>query len=250
MNTTHNTNKTVIVTGASSGIGYALVEAYLTRGYNVVGNARTAERLQAAAEKLGNPKNFLQVPGDIAKQDTAKELFKQAIAAFGQVDILINNAGIFIAKPIAHYTENDLDSLVNTNLKGFFYPSQEAAAHMAANKQGHIVTITASIAMAPNVKLPALLPILIKGGLNHATRGLALELAASNVKVNAVAPGSIDTPLHRSDDATTKFRKALAPMDQTGLTDDIVDAVMYITDSQFTTGTILTVDGGATAGVW
>ncbi|RBA24327.1 SDR family NAD(P)-dependent oxidoreductase [Herminiimonas fonticola] len=246
----NTTNKTVIVTGASSGIGYALVEAYLKRGYNVVGNARTSERLQAAAAKLGNPKNFLQVAGDIAKPSTAKELFSKAIAAFGQVDILINNAGIFIAKPIAQYTENDLDSLVNTNLKGFFYPSQEAAEHMAANKQGHIVTITASIAMAPNVKLPALLPILIKGGLNHATRGLALELATSNVKVNAVAPGSIDTPLHGSDDATTNFRKALAPMGQTGLTNDIVDAVLYITDSQFTTGTILTVDGGATAGVW
>ncbi|WP_175625512.1 MULTISPECIES: SDR family NAD(P)-dependent oxidoreductase [Oxalobacteraceae] len=243
-------NKTVIITGASSGIGYALAAAYLQRGYNVVGNARTAERLQAAAAKLGHPKNFLQVAGDISLPETAQELFKQAVAAYGKVDILINNAGIFIAKTIGDYSEQDLDALVNTNLKGFFYPSQQAAAHMSANKDGHIVTITASIAMHPNVKLPALLPVLIKGGLNHATRGLALELAQSNVRVNAVAPGSIDTPLHSADEGTTNFRKALAPSGQTGNTQDIVDAVLYITDSKFTTGTILNVDGGATTGTW
>lgn len=243
-------NKTVIITGASSGIGYALAAAYLQRGYNVVGNARTAERLQAAAAKLGHPKNFLQVAGDISLPETAQELFKKAVAAYGKVDILINNAGIFIAKTIGDYSEQDLDALVNTNLKGFFYPSQQAAAHMSANKDGHIVTITASIAMHPNVKLPALLPVLIKGGLNHATRGLALELAQSNVRVNAVAPGSIDTPLHSADEGTTNFRKALAPSGQTGNTQDIVDAVLYITDSKFTTGTILNVDGGATTGTW
>lgn len=243
-------NKTVVITGASSGIGFALAEAYLKRGYNVVGNARTAERLQAAAAKLGHPQNFLQVAGDIALPATAKELFARAIATFGKVDILINNAGIFIAKPVGAYTEQDLDALVGTNLKGFFYPSQEAAAHMSANKDGHIVTITASIAMHPNVKLPALLPVLIKGGLNHATRGLALELAAANVRVNAVAPGSIDTPLHSADEGTTNFRKALAPSGQTGHTDDIVDAVLYLTDSKFTSGTILNVDGGATTGTW
>lgn len=244
------TNKTVIITGASSGIGFALAAAYLKRGYNVVGNARTAERLQAAAAQLGHPQNFLQVAGDISLPATAKELFARAIAAYGKVDILINNAGIFIAKAIGDYTEQDLDALVSTNLKGFFYPSQEAAAHMTANKDGHIVNITASIAMHPNAKLPALLPILIKGGLNHATRGLALELAASNVRVNAVAPGSIDTPLHSADEGTTNFRKALAPSGKTGHTDDIVDAVLYVTDSKFTSGTILNVDGGATTGTW
>jgi NAD(P)-dependent dehydrogenase (short-subunit alcohol dehydrogenase family) len=183
-------NKTVIVTGASSGIGFAVAEAYLKRGYNVVGNARTIERLKAAADKLGNPSNFVLVPGDIAKPETAKLLFERAVAAFGKVDILINNAGIFIAKPVTDYTEQDLDDLLNTNLKGVFYPSQQAAAHMGANQSGHIVNITASIAMQPNAKVPALLPILIKGGLNNATRGLAIELAASNVKVNAVAPAS------------------------------------------------------------
>ncbi len=244
------TNKTVIVTGASSGIGYALAEAYLQRGYNVVGNARSMERLQAASDKLGNPPNFLLVAGDIALPATAKALFAQAVAAFGKVDVLLNNAGIFIAKAIADYTEDDLEAIVATNLKGFFYPTQQAAAHMAANGAGHIVTITASIAMQPNVKVPALLPILIKGGLNHATRGLAIELAAANVKVSAVAPGIIDTPMHSSDEGTQSFLRTLAPNGSTGATQDVVDAVLYLTEAKFTSGIVLAVDGGASAGTW
>ena len=242
--------KTVIVTGASSGIGFAIAKAYLERGYNVVGNARTAERLESAAKELGNPSNFITVAGDIALPSTAAALFEQAIAAFGKVDILINNAGIFIAKPVGDYTEDDLETIVSTNLKGFFYPSQQAAEHMRANKDGHIVTITASVAMQPNAKIPALLPVLIKGGLNHATRALAIELATSNVRVNAVAPGIIATPMHGTDEGTTTFLKALAPNNAMGVTQDVVDAVLYLTDSTFTSGTVMAVDGGATAGTW
>jgi NAD(P)-dependent dehydrogenase (short-subunit alcohol dehydrogenase family) len=243
-------NQTVIVTGASSGIGFALAKAYLALGYNVVGNARTLERLQTAAQQLGNPANFLLVPGDISKAATAAALFEQAIAAFGKVDILINNAGIFLAKPIGDYTEDDLETIVNTNLKGFFYPSQQAAKHMAENRDGHIVTITASIAMQPNVKVPALLPILIKGGLNQATRGLAIELAGSNVRVNAVAPGIIKTPMHGADEGTWSFLKTLAPNGAAGETQDVVNAVLYLTGSKFTSGTVMAVDGGAAAGTW
>lgn len=243
-------NKTVIITGASSGIGFALAEAYLELGYNVVGNARTIERLQSAADKLGNPDNFLLVAGDIALPATATALFDQAIAAFGKVDVLVNNAGIFLAKPVVDYTEADVNAIVSTNLNGFFYPSQAAARHMSANRDGHIITITASIAMQPNVKVPALLPVLIKGGLNHATRGLAIELAASNVRVNAVAPGSIDTPLHSKDAGTQAFLKTLAPNGAIGTTRDVVDAVLYLTNSSFTTGTVMVVDGGGAAGTW
>jgi len=243
-------DKTVIITGASSGIGYALAEEYLKRGYHVVGNARNAERLQAAAIKLGSASRFLAVTGDIAKPDTAKALFAQAVREFGKVDILINNAGIFIPKSVADYTEEDVDAIVNTNLKGFFYPSQEAARYMGAMQQGQIVTITASVAIQPNAKVPALLPVLIKGGINNATRALALELAASNVRVNAVAPGIIATPMHGTDEGTRDFLKTLAPTGRIGSTKDIVDAVLYLTEAQFTTGTVLTVDGGATAGTW
>lgn len=242
--------KTVIVTGASSGLGYAIAEAYLARGHNVVGNARTAERLEAAVEKLGNPRNFVGVPGDIGVPATAKALFAQAIEHFGKADILVNNAGIFIAKRIGDYTDEDLDAIIATNLKGFFYPAREAARHMTANGGGHIVTITASLGSAPTAKVPALLPVLIKGGLNQATRALALELAGANVKVNAVAPGIIDTPLHPDDAATHEFLKGLAPTGTLGTAQDVAEAVLYLTGTRFTTGTVLAVDGGATAGNW
>lgn len=242
--------KTVIVTGASSGIGFAIAEAYIKRGYNVVGNARTLDRLQTAAAKWGNPVNFLSVAGDIADPATATLLFERAVAAFGQVDILINNAGIFIAKPVGDYTQDEVKSIVDTNLMGFFYPSQAAARHMSANRSGHIVTITASLALQPTAKVPALLPILIKGGLNNATRGLALELAASNVKVNAVAPGIIDTPMHGKDEGTRDFLKGLSPAGEIGGVQDVVEAVLYLTVSGFTSGVVLPVDGGATAGTW
>lgn len=245
-----NTKNTVIVTGASSGLGFSIAEAYLQRGYNVVGNARTLERLEAAAAKLGNPTNFLMVAGDIAEPQTAKALFDTAIDAFGKVDILINNAGIFLAKPIGDYTEADVNAIVGTNLMGFFYPSQLAAAHMSANGNGHIVNITASIAMQPHLKLPSLLPVLIKGGLNHATRGLALELAQHNVRVNAVAPGVIETPIHDNDDETQNFLKSMSPSGKIGSPKDVVDAVLYLTDSAYTSGTVIAVDGGAIAGNW
>lgn len=242
--------KTVIVTGASSGIGFAIAEAYLKRGYNVVGNARTLDRLQTAAAQWGNPSNFLPVAGDIADPATARALFARAVAAFGKVDVLINNAGVFIAKPVGDYTQDEVQTMVNTNLMGFFYPSQAAAQHMGANRSGHIVTITASLAMQPTAKVPALLPILIKGGLNHATRGLALELAASNVKVNAVAPGIIDTPMHGKDEGSRAFLKTLSPSGAMGVVKDVVEAVLYLTESGFTSGAVLPVDGGATAGTW
>ncbi|MCP3748865.1 SDR family NAD(P)-dependent oxidoreductase [Pseudomonas sp. SBB6] len=245
-----HTAKTVIVTGASSGLGFAIAKAYLERGDNVVGNARTLARLQEAAAKLGNPANLLLVEGDIALPQTARKLFEQAIEAFGKVDILVNNAGIFIAKPVADYTEAEVEAIVDTNLKGFFYPAQAAARHMANNGAGHIVNITASIALQPNIKVPALLPVLIKGGINQAVRALALELAPSQVQVNAVAPGIIDTPLHGDDPQTRAALKALAPTGQVGSPEDVVDAVLYLTDSTFVTGTVIAVDGGSATGTW
>lgn len=243
-----NHPKTVVITGASSGIGFALAEAYLARGDNVVGNARTQQRLDAAAARLGHPDNFLPVAGDIALPATARAIFERASARFGKVDVLVNNAGIFIAKPVGEYTEDDVENIVNTNLKGFFYITQQAAAHMSANRAGHIVSITASLAMQPTAQVPALLPVLIKGGLNHATRGLALELAPHGVKVSAVAPGIIDTPLHRA--GTHDFLKTLSPSGEIGQVRDVVDAVLYLTGAAFTSGVVLPVDGGATAGRW
>ena len=240
--------KTVIVTGASSGIGLGLAEAYLKRGCNVVANARTQERLKKAADHLGAPSNFLAVAGDIGLKATAEKIIREAVAKFGQVDILINNAGIFNAKPFADYSPEDLDSLINTCLKGFFYISQLASTQMAKQGQGHIVNITAAIAMQPNVNVPASIPILIKGGLNSVTQALALEFASKNIKVNAVAPGIIDTPLYSPD--MHEFLKSMQPVGRIGKIKDVVEAVLYLTDSEFTTGVVLSVDGGMSAGKW
>lgn len=240
-------NTTVIITGASSGIGLALASAFLERGNNVVINGRDADRLAGAASQLGKPGQLLAVAGDVANPDTARRLFSEAAARFGQVGILVNNAGLFLPKPVADYTGEDVDRMVATNLKGFVFPTQEAARHMK-DHGGHIVNITASIAIQPNANVPALLPVLIKGGINSATRALALELAPHNIKVNAVAPGIIDTPMHAPD--SHGFLRGLAPLGSMGGTQDIVDAVLYLTGSDFSTGVVLTVDGGMSAGKW
>ncbi|MGY3942231.1 SDR family NAD(P)-dependent oxidoreductase [Aeromonas tecta] len=243
-------SKTVIVTGASSGIGFAIAKAYLARGYNVVANARTEQDLAQPAERLGVPDNLLLVAGDIARPETATALFVRAQQHFGRVDVLVNNAGVFISKPIAEYDEADIETMLATNLKGFIYPSQAAAAHMRAHGGGQIIAITAALAMQPNVNVPALLPIMAKGGLNQAVRGLALELAESNIMVNAVAPGIIATPMHGQDPTVLEALKSMAPTHRVGEVEDIVQAVMYLTDASFVTGSIMVVDGGSTAGKW
>jgi NAD(P)-dependent dehydrogenase (short-subunit alcohol dehydrogenase family) len=248
MQDTLNTPSTVVITGASSGIGLGLAQAYLERGFNVVANARTEERLAAAAKQLGNSARFFGVAGDIGRRDTAQQLVDRAVERFGQVDVLINNAGIFNAKPFVEYTEEELDQLVATNLKGFVYASQAAAKHMVARRQGHIVSITASIALQPNQQVPAALPVLIKGGINAATRALALELAPHNVKVNAVAPGIVDTPLYTPEQHG--FLNGLSPAGRIATVREIADAVLYLTSADFTTGVVLPVDGGMSTGKW
>ena len=242
--------KTAIVTGASSGLGFAITEAYLKLGYNVVGNARTLARLEEAAAALGDPANFLPVEGDIGKPETATRLFARAVEQFGTADILIANAGIFIPKPVVDFSVEDVEAMIETNINGFVYPAQEAARHMAANGSGHIIAITACIALQPNVKLPCFMTAVTKGALDHAVKALALVLAGSGVHVNAIAPGVIDTPLLPRGEENWAFFRTLAPNGKTGVPQDVVDAVLYLTGSDYVTGALLTVDGGSTAGVW
>lgn len=246
--TQHTAGGTAIITGASSGIGLALAQAYLQRGYNVVGNGRSAQALEAAHRELGNTSQFVGVAGDIGEAKTARELLRVAQDRFGQVDVLINNAGIFMSKPFIDFSPDDIERMLDTNLKGVVYATQAVAAHMIGRGQGHIVNLGAAIAMNPVRAVPAGLTALIKGGLNNLTRALALEFSPHNVKVNAVAPGIIDTPMHAP--ATHAFLSGLHPLNRMGKVTDIVDAVLYLTDSDFTTGVVLPVDGGATAGTW
>lgn len=241
-------NRTVVITGASSGIGFGLAKAFLAQGFNVVGNARSAERLEQARAQLGNPAGFVGVAGDIARPQTARQLIDAGIEAFGQVDVLVNNAGFFLPKPFLDYSPEDIDSLLETNLKGVVYASQAAAAHMIERRQGQIITITAAIALQANIDVPAALPVLIKGGLNQVTRALALELSPHNIQVNAVAPGIIETPMH--DPATHEFLKGLQPAGRIGQVEDIAEAVLYLAGASFTTGVVLPVDGGMSSGKW
>lgn len=240
--------KTVVVTGASSGLGLAIAKAFLDLGYNVVGNGRSQARLDQAATVLGSPDRFVGVAGDIALPETAKRVFDRAIETFGKVDILVNNAGIFNAKPFADFTVEEIDALIDTNLRGFVYLSQVAAQHMAARKEGHIINITASIALQPDRNVPATLAVLIKGGLNDATRALAIELSPHNVKVSAVAPGIIATPMHAPE--THGFLSGLNPAGRLGRSEDIAEAVVYLAQSNFINGVVLPVDGGSSAGRW
>lgn len=240
--------KTVIITGASSGIGLGLAKAFLDRGYNVVGNGRSAESLAKARAQLGEPANLHTVAGDVADPQTAQRLVDAAIERFGRVDVLVNNAGFFLPKPFIEYTPAEVEAMIDTNLKGTLFPSQAAAARMIQQGNGHIVNITASIALQPNISVPAALPVVIKGGLNQLTRALALEFSPHNIQVNAVAPGIVDTPMH--DPASRAFLNGLQPAGRIGRIEEIAEAVIYLSEADFTTGAVLPVDGGMSVGKW
>jgi NAD(P)-dependent dehydrogenase (short-subunit alcohol dehydrogenase family) len=232
--------KVAVITGASRGIGASLLKAYREIGYLVVASSRTIGKCDDPA--------MLAVEGDIAHPETAERIFELAIERFGRIDTLINNAGLFIAKPFTEYGEADFARMVAVNLAGFFRLTQRAAARMLQMGSGHIVNITTALAEQPMVVLPAALASLTKGDLNAVTRALAIEYASRHVRVNAVSPGVIDTPMHSPE--AHAFLARLQPMGRLGETQEIVDAVMYLERAAFVTGEILHVDGGASAGRW
>jgi NAD(P)-dependent dehydrogenase (short-subunit alcohol dehydrogenase family) len=230
--------KVVVVTGASQGIGAEVVNAFRKLNYFVVATARSI--------KPSEDPDVLTVAGDIADPDTARRVISQAVARFGRVDTLINNAGIFIAKPFTSYTAEDYAAVTGVNLKGFFFITQLAIAEMEKHSSGHVVSISTTLADHAIDGVPSVLASLTKGGLNAATRSLAIEYAKRGIRANAVSPGIIKSSMHPVE--THAALGALHPMGHMGEMSDIVNAILYLDSAPFVTGEILHVDGGQSAG--
>ena len=230
--------KVVIITGASQGIGADLVKGYRDRNYRVVANSRSI--------KPSSDPDVLAVAGDVSDPATAQKIVSQALEHFGRIDTLVNNAGVFVAKPFTDYTEEDYTSVLALNLGSFFRLSKLVAAEMLKQGSGHIVQITTSLVDHANSNVPSVLASLTKGGLNAATKSLAIEYAKKGIRVNAVAPGVMKTPMHPPE--THEFLAAQHPVGRMGETQDIVDAVLFLEGASFVTGEILHVDGGQSAG--
>lgn len=230
--------KVAVVTGASQGIGAGIVQAFRERNYRLVATSRSIKPVADA--------DLVTVPGDIGSPDTAKRVFEAALERFGRVDTLVNNAGMFMAKPFTAHSQDDYAVYMSTNVTGFFHMTQRAVELMSKQGHGHVVTITTSLVDQPMSSVPAVLASLTKGALSAATKALAIEYARSGVRVNAVSPGIIKTPMHPPE--AHQALAALHPMGRMGEVSDIVDAVLYLDGAGFVTGEILHVDGGQAAG--
>lgn len=238
-------HKTIIVTGASQGIGKGVVDAFLARGYNVVANSRNISKAGAFQPN----ERLALVDGDIGNQADAAKVVKTAVELFGRVDGLVNNAGIFFAKPFTDYTEEDFQALTHTNLEGYLYVSQLVIRQMLQQQGGgSIVGITSSLAVNPIGGLPASVPMMTKGGIEALSRNLASEYAQQGIRVNVVAPGIVDTPMNK--DHPQDFLKSLSPMGLISSAADIAEAVVYLTEARQVTGEVLHVDGGSHNGKW
>ena len=237
-----NTQKTAIVTGASQGIGAAIVDALLNARYNVVATSRNVNQSLKASS------NLVLVAGDIGKKEIAEKVVTAAMENFGRIDLLVTNAGIFLPKPFTDFTSDDFNALVSTNLLGFLYVTQLAVEQMLKQKSGSVVSITAALADQPIAGVNAAVPMITKGGLNTVIKSLAIEYAKEGIRFNAVAPGIVDTPMHK--DNPKVFLRTLQPMGSFARVNDISDAVLYLAHAGQVTGEILHVDGGSHAGRW
>ena len=236
--------KTVIITGASTGIGAAIARTFLDRGYDVVGTSRDISGAKVSARS-----NLILVDGDIGRVETAEKVVETAMANFGSIDHLVTSAGIFSAKSFTDYSIDEFRSFVSVNLEGFIFITQLAVKQMLSQGTGGSITsITAALADNPIAGVPASIPMITKGGLGAVILSLASEYAKENIRFNAVAPGVVNTPLHQ--DNSKEFLKTLSPMGTIAEAEDVADAVIYLTEARFVTGEVLHVDGGAHAGRW
>ncbi|MBV8140739.1 MAG: SDR family oxidoreductase [Verrucomicrobia bacterium] len=239
----HNPQQPVaIVTGASSGIGLGLTQALLERGWRVVATSRTISK----SKDLHSSPDLVLVDGDAGKKETALKVVDAALKHFGRIDLLVNNAGVFIAKPFTDYTEADYDLVMNTNVASLFYMTQQVIPPMKEQNSGHVVDISAVLADQPSGNAPALLAVLSKSPMPAVSKALALEYAANNIRFNTVSPGVINTPMHAKGNhaALAKFH----PLARMGEISDVVDAVLYLQNATFVTGENIRVDGGVHAG--
>jgi NAD(P)-dependent dehydrogenase (short-subunit alcohol dehydrogenase family) len=228
-----------IITGASQGIGASLVTAYRRQGWRVVATARTM--------KPTEDPGVLTVDGDLADPAAAERIVGGALGRFGRIDTLVNNAGVFVSKPFTEYTAEDYALLVGVNLTGFFWLTQRVIAEMLNRYGGHVVNISATLAEYANSSSPSVLPALTKGGLAAATKSLAVEYASRGIRVNAVSPGIIQTPMHPAD-SYEELGDQLPPLGRVGQVSDVVDGILFLEGSPYITGEILHIDGGQTAG--
>lgn len=239
------TPKTVIVTGASQGIGAGIVNAFAERGYNVVATSRQV----TSSDAFRASNQIALVDGDIGDPDTARRVAETAISRFGTIDALVNNAGIFYTKPFVDYTMDDFRKLSATNLEGFIHLTQRVVKQMLGQKSGgSIVSITTPLIDHPIAGLSASVPMMTKGGIDAISKNIAMEYAGDGIRVNTVAPGVVDTPLHK--DNPKDFLRTLSPMASISSVEEIVDAVVFLTEAPHITGEVLHVDGGAHLGKW
>jgi len=234
--------KTAIVTGASSGIGLGMTQALLERGWRVVATSRAISK----SKDLKPSADLVLIDGDAGRKKTAVEVVAAGIRHFGGIDLLVNNAGIFIPKAFTDYTEEDYNLVMNTNVASFFYMSQQVIPQMKKQRTGHVVSISAVLADQPSGAAPAVLAVLSKSPMQAVNKALALEYAADNIRFNTVSPGIINTPMHAKQDhaALAKFH----PLARMGEVSDIIDAVLYLQNATFVTGENIRVDGGVHAG--
>jgi NAD(P)-dependent dehydrogenase (short-subunit alcohol dehydrogenase family) len=239
------TDKTVVITGASQGIGAGLTNSFLARGYNVVATSRRASQ----SAEINASERLARVDGDIAEPETAKAVVETALARFGSIDALVNNAGIFFTKPFIDYTIEDYRRLAATNLEGFLHLTQRVVRQMLAqNSGGSIVSITTPMVDHPIAGVNASVAMLTKGGIEAMSKNIAMEYAKDQIRANTVAPGVVDTPLHNNN--PKEFLKTLSPMHSVSSVKEIVDAVLFLTEAPRITGAMLPVDGGAHLGRW
>jgi NAD(P)-dependent dehydrogenase (short-subunit alcohol dehydrogenase family) len=242
MNAKGKEPQTAIVTGASSGMGLGITLALLERGYRVVANSRTINK----SKELKTSANLVLVDGDIGKKDTAVKVADAAVRHFGRIDLLVNNAGIYLPKPFTEYTPEDFDAMIGTNVAGYFFITQQVVAQMRKQKSGHVVSISTVLTDQPLAGAPISLPVLTKSTIPAFSRALAMEYVADGIRFNTVSPGVVDTPMHANDDH--EFLKKLHPIPRLVQISEIVDAVLYLQSAPMVNGENIRIDGGAHAG--